>query len=161
MGVCDITGGILGLGFNSFVESLGLQPLPAGAGLAFDLNPGFVLKQEVKHLCKPSTTPVLRLDLTKLSVFGQAYLMDRMESVASEQQDKVWKIPGKRIESPSVPLGFIGLPGTGTAVDSPLKTTISRTVPRPASIRNASSTSQTTLIRHAHAPSWNGSTVRA
>jgi hypothetical protein len=116
MGVCDITAGIVGLGFNKFAESHGLQPLPAGAGLAFDLNPGFIFKQEVKGLCHPGTHALLRLDLTKLSLFTQAYLMDRMESIASEQQDKALKIPGKRLESPSVPLGFIGLPGTGTAV---------------------------------------------
>src|SRR3954452_7172261 len=113
---CDITAGIIGLGFNKFVESEGLMPLPAGAGLAIDLNPGFVLKQEVKGLCRPGTDALLRLDLTKLSHFTQAYLIDRMESIASEQQDKIWKIPGKRLESPSVPLGFIGLHGTGTAV---------------------------------------------
>src|SRR4051812_49385062 len=92
MGVCDITGGILGLGFNKFAESEGLKPLPAGAGLAFDLNPGFILKQEVKGLCKPGTQALLRLDLNKLSLFSQAYLKDRMESIASEQQDKVFKI---------------------------------------------------------------------
>jgi hypothetical protein len=39
-----------------------------------------------------------------------------MESVASEQQDRALKVPGRRLESPSVPLGAIGLPGTGTAV---------------------------------------------
>lgn len=113
---CDITGGILGFGLNKFAESHGLKPLPAGAGLAFELNPGFIIKQEVKGLCKPGTDALLRLDLTNLSQFVQAYLMDRMESIASEQQDKVLKIPGKRFESPSVPLGAIGLPGTGTAV---------------------------------------------
>jgi hypothetical protein len=116
MGVCDITGGILSLGFNKFAEDEGLEPIPAGAGLAFDLSPGFIVKQEVKHLCKPSTATLLTLDLKQLPLFAQAYLMDRMEAVASEQQDKVWKIPGKRLESPSVPLGTIGLPGTGTAV---------------------------------------------
>ena len=116
MGKCDIIGGILSLGFNSFAERQGLKPLPAGAGLAIELNPGFIIKQEVKGLCKPGTDALLRLDLTKLSLFAQAYLMDRMESIASEQQDKALKIPGKRLESPSVPLGAIGLPGTGTAV---------------------------------------------
>src|SRR3954454_13809169 len=116
MGKCDITGGILGLGFNKFAESHGLKPLPAGAGLAFELNPGFIFKQEVKGLCKPGTDALLRLDLTKLSLFAQAYLIDRMESLASEQQDKLLKTPGTRFETPSVPLGFIGLPGTGTAV---------------------------------------------
>jgi hypothetical protein len=116
MGKCDIAGGILGLGFNKFAESHGLKPLPAGSGLAFELNPGFIFKQEVKDLCKPGTDALLRLDLTKLSLFAQAYLIDGMESVASEQQDKALKIPGKRLESPSVPLGVIGLPGTGTAV---------------------------------------------
>ena len=116
MGKCDITGGILGLGLNKLAESQGLKPLPAGAGLALDLDPGFIIKQEVKGLCKPGTGALLRLDLTKLPLFAQAYLMDRMESVASEQQDKALKIPGKRFETPSVPLGAIGLPGTGTAV---------------------------------------------
>lgn len=116
MGKCDITGGILSLGFNKFAESQGLKPLPAGAGLAFDLSPGFIIKQEVKGLCKPDTGTLLTLDLTKLSQFAQAYLMDRMESIASEQQDKALRIPGKRLESPSVPLGAIGLPGKGTAV---------------------------------------------
>jgi hypothetical protein len=43
MGVCDITGGILGLGLNQFAASQGLGPIPAGAGLAFDLNPGFLI----------------------------------------------------------------------------------------------------------------------
>jgi hypothetical protein len=116
MGVCDITGGILSFGFNQFATSQGLKPLPAGAGLAFDLSPGFVVKQEVKSLCHPGTGKLLTLDLTKLSLFAQAYLMDRMESIASEQQDKALKVPGKRVESPSVPLGVIGLPATGTAV---------------------------------------------
>ena len=116
MGVCDITGGILGLGLNEFAESLGMEPIPAGAGLAYELNPGFVVKQEVKHLCHRDHGALLRLDLTKLSLFAQAYLMDRMESIASEQQDRAWGFPGKRLESPSVPLGAIGLPGTGTAV---------------------------------------------
>lgn len=116
MGKCDITGGILGFGFNSFAERQGLKPLPAGAGLAFELNPGFILKQEVKGLCRPGTDALLRLDLTQLTQFAQAYLIDRMESIASEQQDKALKIPGKRLESPTFPLGVIGLPGTGTAV---------------------------------------------
>jgi hypothetical protein len=116
MGKCDITGGILSLGFNKFAERQGLKPLPAGAGLAFELSPGFIIKQEVKGLCKPDTGTLLTLDLDKLSLFAQAYLIDRMESIASEQQDKSLKIPGKRLESPSFPLGVIGLPGTGTAV---------------------------------------------
>jgi hypothetical protein len=116
MGKCSIVGGILGFGFNSFAERQGLKPLPAGAGLAYELNPGFILKQEVKGLCQPGTDALLRLDLTKLSQFAQAYLIDRMESIASEQQDRSLRIPGKRVESPSVPLGAIGLPGTGTAV---------------------------------------------
>lgn len=116
MGKCDITGGVLSLGLNSLAERHGLKPLPAGAGLAIDLNPGFIVKQEVKGLCKPGTEALLRLDLASLSQFAQAYLMDRMESIASEQQDKTWKIPGKRLESPTFPLGVIGLPGTGTAV---------------------------------------------
>ena len=55
MGKCDITGGILGFGLNKFAESQGLKPLPAGAGLAIDLDPGFIVKQEVKGLCKPGT----------------------------------------------------------------------------------------------------------
>ena len=88
MGKCDIAGGILGFGLNKFAESQGLKPLPAGAGLAFELNPGFIIKQEVKGLCKPGTEPLLRLDLKKLPQFAQAYLIDRMESIASEQQDK-------------------------------------------------------------------------
>lgn len=113
---CDITGGLLSLGVNKFAESQGLKPLPAGAGLAFDLNPGFIFKQEVKGLCKPGTGSLLTLDLTKLTLFAQSYLIDRMESIASEQQDKSLKIPGKRLESPAVPLGFIGLDGKGTAV---------------------------------------------
>ncbi len=116
MGKCDITGGLLSLGFNKFAESRGLRPLPAGAGLAFDLSPGFIVKQEVKALCKPDTGTLLNLDLDKLSSFAQAYLMDRMESVASEQQDKSLRIPGIRLESPTFPLGAVGLPGTGTAV---------------------------------------------
>jgi hypothetical protein len=116
MGKCDITGGILSLGLNKFAESQGLKPLPAGAGLAFDLSPGFIVKQEIKGLCKPGTGRLLSLDLETLSKFAQAYLMDRMESIASEQQDKALKIPGKRLESPSFPLGVVGLPGTGTAV---------------------------------------------
>jgi hypothetical protein len=116
MGKCDITGGILSLGVNKFAESQGLAPLPAGAGLAFELSPGFIVKQEIKGLCKPDTGRLLTLDLSTLSKFAQAYLMDRMESIASEQQDKVLKIPGKRLESPSMPLGAIGLPGTGTVV---------------------------------------------
>ena len=116
MGKCNIVGGILGLGFNKFAERQGLAPIPAGAGLAFDLNPGFIIKQEVKGLCGASKEPLLRLDLTQLSGFVQAYLMDRMESVASEQQDKVLKIPGKRMETPPVPLGAVGIPGSGTVV---------------------------------------------
>ena len=88
MGNCDVTGGILSLGFNSFAERQGLKPLPAGAGLAFDLSPGFIIKQEVKGLCQPGTGTLLTLELSKLSLFAQAYLMDRMESIASEQQDK-------------------------------------------------------------------------
>jgi hypothetical protein len=116
MGKCDITGGLLSLGFNKFAESRGLAPLPAGAGLAFDLSPGFIVKQEIKGLCKPDTGRLLTLDLDTLSKFAQAYLMDRMESIASEQQDKSLRIPGKRLESPGFPLGVIGLPGTGTAV---------------------------------------------
>lgn len=116
MGKCDITGGIVGLGLNKFAESRGLKPLPAGAGLAIDLNPGFVLKQEIKGLCRPDTSSLLTLDLTKPSRFAQDYLMDRMESIASEQQDRALKIPGKRLESPTFPLGVIGLPGRGTAV---------------------------------------------
>jgi hypothetical protein len=116
MGKCSIVGGILGMGLNKLAESQGLKPLPAGAGLAIDLNPGFILKQEIKGLCSPGNDAVLRLDLRKLTLFSQAYLMDQMESIASEQQDKIWKIPGKRLESPSFPLGVIGLPGTGTAV---------------------------------------------
>ncbi len=116
MGKCDITGGILGFGLNKFAESQGLKPLPAGSGLALELNPGFIIKQEVKGLCKPGTEPLLRLDLKQLPQFAQAYLIDRMESIASEQQDKALKIPGKRFETPKVPLGAIGLPGTGTAV---------------------------------------------
>lgn len=116
MGKCDITGGILSLGLNKLAESQGLQPIPAGAGLAYELSPGFVVKQEIKGLCKPDTGRLLTLDLGTLSKFTQAYLMDRMESIASEQQDKIWKIPGKRLESPSFPLGAIGLPGTGTVV---------------------------------------------
>lgn len=116
MGKCDIVGGILSLGFNTFAESEGLKPLPAGAGLAIDLSPGFILKQEVKGLCRPGKEPLLKLDLTQLSQFTQAYLIDRMESIASEQQDKALRIPGKRLESPSVPLGAIGLSGTGTVV---------------------------------------------
>ncbi len=39
--------------------------------------------------------------------------MDRMEESIAEQQDKALKIPGKRLESPTFPLGVIGLPGTG------------------------------------------------
>lgn len=119
MDACDIIGGILSLGFNQAAEGLGLKPLPAGAGLAFDLSPGFIVKQEIKNLCTPGTNALLRLDLTKLSSFTQAYLTDRMQSVASQQQDLAWNIPGKRFESPAVPLplGFIGLPpATGTAV---------------------------------------------
>ncbi|WP_406694476.1 hypothetical protein V5E97_25720 [Singulisphaera sp. Ch08] len=116
MDKCDIIGGILSLGFNKFAESQGLKPLPAGAGLAFDLSPGFLFKQEVKGLCQPGTGSLLTLDLTKLSLFAQAYLIDRMESIASEQQDKSLRIPGKRFESPSVPLGLIGLDGKGSAV---------------------------------------------
>ena len=113
---CDIIGGILSLGFNSFAERQGLKPLPAGAGLAFDLSPGFILKQEVKGLCQPGTGSLLTLDLSKLTLFSQAYLIDRMESIASEQQDKSLMIPGKRFESPKFPLGVIGLDGTGTVV---------------------------------------------
>jgi len=116
MGVCDVTGGLLSLGVNRFAEGRGLKPLPAGAGLAYDLDPGFVIKQEVKALCKPGTGTLLSLDLDKLSKFTQAYLMDRMESIASEQQDRALKIPGTRLESPRFPLGAVGLPGTGTAV---------------------------------------------
>src|SRR4051812_25445279 len=100
MGVCDITGGILSLGLNKFAESQGLEPLPAGAGLAFDLSPGFVVKQEVRGLCKPDTGRLLSLDFGTLSKFTQAYLMDRMESIASEQQDKALRVPGTRVESP-------------------------------------------------------------
>ncbi|MHC5541885.1 hypothetical protein ACYOEI_27005 [Singulisphaera rosea] len=119
MDACDIIGGILSLGLNQAAEGLGLKPLPAGAGLAYDLNPGFIVKQEVKNLCTPGTNALLRLDLTKLNSFTQAYLTDRMLSIASAQQDLVWNIPGKRFESPAVPvpLGLIGLPpATGTAV---------------------------------------------
>jgi len=92
------------------------EAAPRRGGPAFDLNPGSIFKQEVKGLCRPGTDAAPQAGLTKLSLFAQAYLMDRMESIASEQQDKALKIPGKRLESPSVPLGFIGLPGTGTAV---------------------------------------------
>ncbi|MDG3007012.1 hypothetical protein [Paludisphaera mucosa] len=116
MGKCDITGGILSAGLNKLAETQGLRPIPAGAGLAYDLSPGFVVKQEIRKLCKPETGSLLRLDLDQLSRFTQAYLMDRMESIASEQQDKALKIPGTRLESPTFPLGVVGLPGTGTAV---------------------------------------------
>jgi hypothetical protein len=39
-----------------------------------------------------------------------------MASIAGELQDKSLKIPGKRFEPPSVPLGFIGPEGKGSSV---------------------------------------------
>ncbi len=54
---------------------------------------------QTRHRLAPHLGPL------ETSLFAQAYLIDRMESIASEQQDKSLKIPGKRFESPRSPWG--------------------------------------------------------
>lgn len=116
MGACGIFGGALGTALNMLAEGQGLKPIKAGTDFAVELNPGFVVKQEILAICDPAKAAPLRLDLTKLSNFTQSYLEDRFEDVAGERMDKAWNIPGKRTASPWVPLGVIGLPGKGSAV---------------------------------------------
>jgi hypothetical protein len=114
---CDVAGGLISMGINQLAEKLGLTPLPLGGGDAVDLNPGFLVKRELSLLCKQGEGPSLfNLNLDALSAVAQGYLMDRMEDLASEQQDKKLGIPGNRFASPSFGLGFIGLPGQGSVV---------------------------------------------
>ncbi len=44
MGKCDITGGILGLGFNKFAERQGLKPLPRRGRPGVRVEPGIHLQ---------------------------------------------------------------------------------------------------------------------
>src|SRR5690242_8118841 len=46
-----LTGILAGLGFNVMTEKLGLAPIPLSNGDSLDLNPGYVLKQEINNLC--------------------------------------------------------------------------------------------------------------
>jgi hypothetical protein len=114
---CDIAGGIVGYGINTVAAKAGLNPFPLGSGEALELNPGFPVQRELSLLCKDNPgESIFNLDLKALTAVTQAYLIDRMRTVASEQQDKKLGIPGQRIESPSFGLGFIGLKGEGTVV---------------------------------------------
>ncbi len=110
---CDFSTSLLSLGLSQGSQALGLPPLRAGTGFALDLNPGFAVTRLVNQVCQGKS---LKLDLSGLPDFAQDYLTDRLEDLAHDLRDKRLGIPGNRIEFPTIPLGFISLPGNVNAV---------------------------------------------
>jgi len=111
-----LAGILAGAGFNAMTEKLGLAPIPLTNGDSLDLNPGFVLKQEINTICDEGRSQSLfPVDFSKLSQTGQGLLLDRMTEMSGKASDLSLKIPGKRMEFGGS-LSFIDLPGEASLI---------------------------------------------
>ena len=80
--------------------------------MGFDLDPGFLVKQEFMGMCSGQGAPVYSLDLTQLAPLSQKYLQDRLDDLHDQVQSRQNGQQGDVYSSPSFALGVIGLPGS-------------------------------------------------
>lgn len=114
MDLCDVASALVKWGVNKVAEKGGLSPFPVGNGVTLDLNPGFMVEQEFSQICTGGDAHLYSLDLTQLTPLTQQYLLDRMEDLHEQVQNKQLGIPGDPYSTPAFGLGLIGLPGTGS-----------------------------------------------
>ena len=111
-----LTGILAGFGFNVMTEKLGLGPIPLSNGDSLDINPGYVLKQEINGICAEGRSQsIFPVDFRKLSLTGQGLLLDRLTEMSGKASDLPLNIPGKRFEA-GTSLSFIDLPGEASVI---------------------------------------------